>query len=481
MALLTTLFTALSRKLGDFLQTVFGWSIAAMFGRMSSNKQTLISIALVLSLFWPVFVIGVFVPSAIAFFVAFIPIKNLIPDFVLRIIWIALAVIAPIIVGLLTRLVAPELRAKGFFASILNGYPLAIGYAGSFLITLFVVPAIKLSTLKRGWSEEHIFVQARRNHYIDAFRELCDACSFAGLHPRAAPAPRSMNMATRLLRFFARGAIDSLVVENPLMVRAKEVELFLYPGDLLIRGSKPILARVRAMIGNTQLERHAYLVQKSEAMDLQDDLIRLWDVIARHEHTEEIGPTAYQRLKEIVVESSQSQLTFDEWMVLDRLSRRVESALLGKRSLVDEASVTRPTDMEKLMQAPKPQPVQAVSSDDSIFELVEKGLKEAHNLVKLEVELAKAEATQQLKDVAKAAVGFVLAGASLVVMLALLGMALVLAIGGTAIAALGVAGGFLVLGAVLGAVGYSLLPKDPLKVSRKHLVRDLKQLKEHVA
>ena len=125
----------------------------------------------------------------------------------------------------------------------------------------------------------------------------------------------------------------------------------------------------------------------------------------------------------------------------------------------------------------------AVSQERELtaVELVETAFREAKELVTIEVALAKDELSKEVKATATAATGFAVAGACVVVMLALLGMALVLVLGGTPLIAAAVAGGFLVLALVAAVVGYSLLPKKPLARTRQHLTDDLNQLREHVA
>jgi hypothetical protein len=60
-------------------------------------------------------------------------------------------------------------------------------------------------------------------------------------------------------------------------------------------------------------------------------------------------------------------------------------------------------------------------------------------------------------------------------------VALVLALGGTAVVALLVALAFLVIAGVAGFVGYSMIPKKPLEQTRHRLESDVNQLKEHLA
>lgn len=112
--------------------------------------------------------------------------------------------------------------------------------------------------------------------------------------------------------------------------------------------------------------------------------------------------------------------------------------------------------------------------------LVEAALREGRELIKLELQLAKVEAKKQAMNSLKAVLGFALAGSFAFMGFVLLVVALVLALGGTALAALGVALGSLLLGGGIALIAWSWLPTDPLEHSREHVKGDLKQLKEHV-
>lgn len=114
-------------------------------------------------------------------------------------------------------------------------------------------------------------------------------------------------------------------------------------------------------------------------------------------------------------------------------------------------------------------------------ELVKGAFDEARELIRLEVELAKAEVKEDARSAARAAVGFGIAAAAVLVMLSVLAVALVFALGATAIAALAVAGGILVIAVIAAAIAYGVLPKEPLERTRHRLESDVKQLKEHLA
>lgn len=129
----------------------------------------------------------------------------------------------------------------------------------------------------------------------------------------------------------------------------------------------------------------------------------------------------------------------------------------------------------------QPPPERLAMEEASTADLVREALGEAKELVKLEVELAKAEVADEIAGAKKAGIAFGIAAAFGVVTLCMLAVALVLALGGTAIAALGVAAGFLVVTGLGAGIGWTMLPKKPLVQTRHRLENDLKQLKEHLA
>lgn len=116
--------------------------------------------------------------------------------------------------------------------------------------------------------------------------------------------------------------------------------------------------------------------------------------------------------------------------------------------------------------------------------LVREAFEEAKELVRLEVALAKEELESELEQAKKAAIGFGIALAASFVALAMLGVALILALGGTAIVALLVTAGYLVVAGAATGIGYKLLPKEPLAHTRRRLAADFvhfKDLKERLA
>ncbi len=496
MAILSFLISFLGKKIGSIVQAIFGWSVTALFGRLPKKKQMAVTVALVLSLAWPVFVVGLFFPAVAGWVLAILPLEKWLGPLALRIIWAALAVISPPIIGVLVQWAAPSKKTT-FAKSLLHGYPLALGFFLAFVITVVTVPIVKIASILRGWNDEHVYVQARNGRYDDVVRELAEACLRAGLEPEVALPPKRMMLATTVLKFFAKGTVSPIVAEEVKVIKAENLELYLYPSDLLIRGKATSAARVRAMMTRTELDKDAYLVGTAEAQCIQDELGRLLDVVNDHENQHyKVGGLANRRIVEIYREMNETTLPFEEWVLLESIARRVERKLVAERvgaselpldheqdglqELADKQDHASVKQEKKQMALHQPSPERLALEEASTADLVREALDEAKELVKIEVALAKDEAKKEVAQLKRAAIGFGISLVFSLLFLTTLAMALVLALGGTALVALAVGGGFLLVGGIAAYAGYAMLPKKPLERTRHRLETDMNQLKEHL-
>jgi uncharacterized membrane protein YqjE len=117
-------------------------------------------------------------------------------------------------------------------------------------------------------------------------------------------------------------------------------------------------------------------------------------------------------------------------------------------------------------------------TDLSTPELLRQAIDESKELVRLELRLAQEELREDVRRMKGAGILLAIAVALFIVALAMFDVAVVIALGGTVTAALIVA--FIVLGevAILGFIGYRLLPKVPLERTRSRLANDVRALKE---
>ncbi|HEY6463597.1 MAG TPA: phage holin family protein [Polyangiaceae bacterium] len=480
MAIVSALLAWIGNRLGSLVQAVLGWSVTALFGRLPSTKQTALAGALLLSLAWPVVVVGVFVPAVSAWGIAFVPVHKWVGAGLVRWITLGLAIVLPWVVGAVTRWVAPPQAKSTFLRTLLSGYALTVGYAVACIVTAVTVPLVKAASALRGWDDQHVFVQPRAGEYRHALEELHRACEAAGIRAAIVAIPGRMLIATRVLRWFARSALDPIVAEDPRMIRGDELEVYLYPGDLLLRGKKDRVARVRATMTRSWLERYAFLVSDPEAQKLEDELQRMWAIFQRHADRSEIGGQAYARLREIAHDLDRTTLPYEDWVALDRSLHRVERALAaGGDILHDDIAVESVIGPRK--EARKHMPAVVRETAEPTGELVREAIDEIRELVQLEVALAVDGAKGDLAKAKTAGVSLGAAAALAICAITMFFVALAAAFIPMWLAALVVGGGLLLVAAVLAAVGWRALPRKPLAETRARLESDVKQLRERIA
>ena len=330
VAAVTFLLSYLARQANNIGQAIFGWSVSALFGKLPRRAQILVTGALILSLAWPLFVVGMIVPGVAAWAVAFVPLHAWIGSEPLRIIWIALAVLAPPIVALLVRAASPRSRG-GAAVAMLRGYPMALGFFLAFVVTAVTVPLLKIGSIVRGWTDEHVYVEPHADQYDGVLRSLAEACARAGRVPEISDVPRHLQLATTIMRRMAHESISAFVSPQLRRITADGLSISLYPADLVLRGDPDLVARVRAMSGRTALAARAYLVASPEAKGVQDQLARLDGVLDEHLARGRVpGALLATRLREIYRDALHLDVPYDEWIVLEAMARRLERRLIGE-------------------------------------------------------------------------------------------------------------------------------------------------------
>jgi hypothetical protein len=478
MAIISAIFSLLSRKLGDLLQALFGWSITGLFGRLPSKKQTALSLALILSILWPLLVLGCFLPQVAAWAVAFIPLQQWLGKGLLRGLWITLAIMSPLIVGLIVSWVAPSRKQHGgILRTVLSGFPLTLGLFLSFLLTFLIVPVLKLVAMARRWEDEHVYLQVKEGAYAEVLKQLHEACEKAGVTVHSLPVPKAMQAPLRVLRWFARSGIEPLITSEPRMLKGQGIQLFLYPADLLIRGTTERTRRVRAAMVREMMPAPAYLTQDPKAQHIEEQMNGAWGMLARHRSLDEVKDAVQERVRELGKGLDEADIPYDDWVLLYSERLRLSRAVSGELDLQDLNIPNRlaPVAEEEAM---------AVIDQDpnvSTVALVKEAVDEARALLKTEIALARDEAQKQIDAVKTAGIAMGSAAVAAILGLSMLLVALVMAVFPHALTAL-ITGIILLVGAGVSAlVGYGRLPKKPLAQTQERLEADAQVLKERIA
>jgi hypothetical protein len=106
---------------------------------------------------------------------AFVPLPTWIPQWVVRLVWIGLAVVVPFAVGIAMALrrprgstlseVNPPAAREPALKRLLRGFPTTIGIAAAFLIVFVTVPARRVMSVVRRLVDLQVPLVTDRDHY----------------------------------------------------------------------------------------------------------------------------------------------------------------------------------------------------------------------------------------------------------------------------------------------------------------------------
>ncbi|TMB05237.1 MAG: hypothetical protein E6J64_11475, partial [Deltaproteobacteria bacterium] len=151
MAILQALISLITKSAGKILNAIFGWAVVALFGQTSPKEQTMLSAVVAAAAAWPLLLLGIAVPRVTLFVVSFVPLSKSVPSLWLRIVWIALALLVPVVVGSVIASRSPQsaLPEPGW-KKFLRGFQVTLALAVAFLLMLVVAPGLKIANAITG-------------------------------------------------------------------------------------------------------------------------------------------------------------------------------------------------------------------------------------------------------------------------------------------------------------------------------------------
>jgi hypothetical protein len=331
MAIVQALLALLTKQIGRIFNTAFGWAITLLFGQVPERRKVFLSGIGLGAVLWLVVAIGVVVPAAGAFLLAFVPLPESVNEEWVRLGMLAAAILLPLVLGAVALLVVePDDRPRGVGAkvkAILKGYPLTIGLALTLLIMLLVAPVLKAQDVLRRWISRHIPVVIEGKDYREVVRQVQSVLRQSGLETSPERASWLLRLPTRVITFFAGGWIEDLVSEELTVFKSPKIEVLVHPSDLVVRGREHDAIRAQAELTEHLVFIPAYQTWTKEAQQLEDELSRLWRAI-RDEHSIISPDDAFATLAEIERRLRETQVSFEEWEVLFRQKLLVERECL---------------------------------------------------------------------------------------------------------------------------------------------------------
>ncbi len=476
MAALQAILAAISRSAGKILNAIFGWAVRALFGQTSAKEQTFLSVIVGAAVAWPILLVGIIIPKIAALLLAFVPLPDWIPSWIVRVVWIALAVIVPVVVGIAVAAKAPPPpKHEPVAKRILRGFPITLGLAAAFLIMFVSVPVMRAAALVRGRKTANVPLITDAAAYHDVARAICEVLNRHGFQFRRGEPGWWVSAPTRILLWFGGDAFRGYVPARMEFFQTEDIEMSMYPSGVLLRGKPRRLTWAHGLIAETVVHTGAIQTSAPEAQALERRLREIWSRFDRGAGTAAESQRLSRLLDDVTRELGQLDVDFDDWQVLYRQILQVGRAIHGERQLMDaEAS------QGGIMSEQNPE---GVPSQMGTGELVKQIGAQAEVLLHKQIELAKAELKHDLKAEAAAVGGLgasaVLAIISVTLLLvtAALALSLVLPAWG---AGLIVTGAMMVVTLAVALVSWKKRISTPMARTRETLRDDVRWAKERL-
>jgi hypothetical protein len=330
MAFLAALIAFGSRFASKVLTTTLGWASTLLFGRVPASRQILLLGITFGSVIWMVMVAGFIVPDIGAFLLVLVPPQNIVPQGVIRLLMLIGVIVVPGIVGVVTlALTSGERRSpRAALAAVLRGYPLTILLAVLLIFLALLAIWRKLTSLVKRWTDAHVPMVVKPGAYEQVANDLDRALSDAGFDLAPSPAPAVMSRPAKWLAAIAGRSSGELVPDRMLQLRGPDLDILIYPMDVLISGKPDSVARARAAIASRLTTSAAHLTVSAEAQAIEDRITALAvGPKGERDHAPPFDEAAAAEFAAIDEKLATLRIPYEEWEVLYRQRLQVERDL----------------------------------------------------------------------------------------------------------------------------------------------------------
>jgi hypothetical protein len=340
MALLQALLALITKSAGKILNALFGWAVRALFGQTTAREQTFLSIVVAAAVAWPVLLVGIAAPKIAALLLAFVPIPHAVPSWIVRIVWLALALVIPFAVGISVAAKAPPRDSKtaekeSRLLTVLRGFPITVGLAAAFVVMFLSVPVMRLVALVRRQKSADVPLITKDSAYHQVAGTICEVLNRHGfaLHPAspgwwvAAP--------IRILTWLGGDAFRSYVPTQLEHFVSPDLELSLYPSGLLLRGKASSVTWAHGLIAESVVHTDGLQTVDPKAQALEKRIRAVWKTYDTTPPQIAGSQNLVRTLEQISGELARLPVDFDDWQVLYRQVLQVGRAIHGQRQLMD--------------------------------------------------------------------------------------------------------------------------------------------------
>lgn len=333
MAILATLLAFGSRFAGKVLTTALGWASTLLFGRVPADRQILVLGITFGSVIWMVLLAGVVFPAVGTFLLVLVPQQDVIPEWIIRLAMLAGALVVPAVVGGLTVVLAgPAQRTtRGITTAVARGYPLTALLAVLLVFLAGLSIWRKANSLRHGWTDAHVPIVVNAGAYEQVADDLDRAVTAAGLEVTPVTASAAMSKPARWLALVAGPGSQSLVPDRLIQLDGQDLDILIYPMDLLISGKPELVNRARAAMASRLTSSAAHMTVSAEAQAVEDRLTALArprgedaDAPDRKPRYDDAAEAEFRVIDEVL---ASSPVPYEEWEVLYRQRLQVERDL----------------------------------------------------------------------------------------------------------------------------------------------------------
>jgi hypothetical protein len=312
------------------------WAVEALFGRSTAHQRTLFTCLIGAAIAWPVLLFGIAVPKLAVQVIAFVPLPDTVPNWTVRSVWIALAVLIPTGIGVAVTIKArPGTGRRRLVMDILRGFPITVGLTASFGIIFLSVPVIRIAALIRKQKSIDIPLIMDAPAYGQVACEICQVLNRHGFSFRSADPGWWVWMPIRLLTRLGGAVVRGHVPTRLEHFVTDGLTMSLYPSGLLLRGNPERLTWAHGLIAEAVVHTDGLQTTDPKALALERRLRPLWRRYDADHAGSMRDETLLRELDRATRVLKTLQVGWDEWQILYRQILQLARAVHGEPPLLE--------------------------------------------------------------------------------------------------------------------------------------------------
>jgi hypothetical protein len=338
------------------LSKVFGLATMAFFGRMPSRDDDKLAAVGLIAVSWVPVVVAIFWPALAELIIPFAPDD----EQILRIISISLAVLMPLLVGILVSLLHNRGgNGPSRAAAWLHGYWYTPVIGFTVVAVVVAVPLIKAGHLVRKFEVERLLVMIPEGTYDQVVEHAEETLRRRGLSAETEDANWLLANMFDLLGYVLGHIFGRDVASEMKVIRGHDrddqpYEVTIHAADVTIIGKQKQAGRVYAVLAEELDEREVYFTWDDESQELEER------IRTQRRTLEDGGDPDLDEVRQLAEDLAALELDMEEWNNVRRLLFRLERDTYARL-----ADLPAPEDEVHEVQERDREPATAGSEDSS--------------------------------------------------------------------------------------------------------------------